>query len=74
LSLLPVAPPVARAAAFSQAFYLLGQIAEAEGMYPHALEYYLYAVTIYYHDAKSAVAAQERADELRKNDPSLFLP
>jgi len=67
-------PAAAVAPAYSQAFYLLGQVAEAEGMYPQALQFYLYTVTIYYHDEKSAAAAQQKADELRKMDSALFLP
>jgi len=67
-------PPPALAPAYSQAFYLLGQVAEAERMNTQALEYYLFCVTTYYHDAKSAAGARQKAADLRKNDPSLFLP
>jgi tetratricopeptide (TPR) repeat protein len=64
----------ATAVAYSQAFFLLGQIAEARQQNSPALEYYLKTVTLFYHDANAARQAQERADFLRKQDPSLTIP
>lgn len=52
--------------AYSQAFYLLGQVQEAQGEYVPALENYLRTVTLFYHDTASVSAAQEKADALRK--------
>ncbi len=60
--------------AYSQTFLLLGQIAEARKQPVLALENYLRATTIYYRDSNAAAKAQERADALRKQDPSLALP
>lgn len=67
-------PAPALAPVYSQAFFLLGQIAEAQGQSAVALESYLRTVTVFYHDTKSAEAAQQRADALRKKDPTLYLP
>lgn len=58
------APEVAQA--YSQAFYLLGQIQEAEKNYPAALENYLRTVTLYYHDAAAVAGAEARAAAIRK--------
>ncbi len=58
------APEVAQA--YSQAFYLLGQILEGEKNYPAALENYLRTVTLYYHDPVSLAGAQARAATLRQ--------
>ncbi len=62
------------AIAYSQAFFLLGQIAEARQQNAPALEYYLKTVTLFHRDANAARQAQERADSLRKQDPSLTIP
>lgn len=51
--------------AYSQTFYLLGQIAESEGKNEEALEHYLRTVTLFYHDAPTVALAQEKADALR---------
>lgn len=56
----------ALAPAYSQAFYLLGQVKEAEEDFAGALQAYLSAVTIFPADRIAAVAAQERADQVRK--------
>jgi len=53
-------------AAYGLAFLLLGQIHEAEGRLPDALESYLRTVTIFHHDAAAAEDAHKRADALRK--------
>jgi len=58
------APEVAQA--YSQAFYLMGQILEGEKNYPEALENYLRTVTLYYHDPVSLAGAQARAAALRQ--------
>lgn len=69
----PLAPSP-DAVAYSQTFLLLGEIAEARSQPVAALENYLRTVTIFYRDANSVQKAQERADALRKQDPSLALP
>jgi len=53
-------------AAYSKAFYLLGQIEETEGNFSDALQDYLRTVTLFYQDRIAVNAAQERADALRK--------
>lgn len=58
--------PRANAVAYSQTFYALGQIKEAEGDHQGALEDYLRTVTLFYHDPAAVSAAQERADAIRK--------
>jgi tetratricopeptide (TPR) repeat protein len=58
--------PRSHAFAFSQAFYILGQVKESEGNVTGALEDYLRTVTIFHHDPAAVSAAQERADALRK--------
>ena len=55
------------APAYSQTFYLLGQINEAEKDYVGALENYLHTVTLFFHDQAATSAAKERADALRKD-------
>ncbi len=50
--------------AYSQAFYALGMIKEAEKNLPGALEDYLRTVTLFYHDPAALGLAQERADAL----------
>lgn len=59
-------PPANLTTTYSQAFYLLGQVNEAENDYPAALENYLRTVTLFYHDNTAAAAAQQRADALRE--------
>jgi len=59
-----VSPEVA--AVYSKAFYLLGQVEEAQGDLPASLQDYLRTVTWFYNDRSSVAAAQERADSLRK--------
>lgn len=54
------------APAYSQAFFLMGQVNEAEQDYPAALENYLRTVTIFYQDSSSVAAAQKSADALRE--------
>ncbi|MEI6351953.1 MAG: hypothetical protein WCP06_12705 [Verrucomicrobiota bacterium] len=55
------------ASAYSQTFYLLGQINEAEKEYVPALENYLRTVTLFFNDPAATSAAKERADALRKD-------
>jgi len=57
----------AESAAFGQAYFTLGNIAEKENQPSEALEHYLRTVTIFYADQATAARAQERADALRKN-------
>jgi len=59
-------PAPAAAASYSQAFFTLGQIQEAEQDYVSALENYLRTVTLFYHDKVAVAGAKERADALRK--------
>ena len=66
--------PAQVAAAYSKAFYLLGQIKEAEKDYPGALEAYLRTATLFCQDTATAKVAQERADALRKEQPSVTVP
>ena len=61
------------ALAYSQAFFILGQVKEAEGNRVGALEDYLRTVTIFHHDPSAVTAAQERADALRK-DRTVVVP
>jgi predicted Zn-dependent protease len=58
--------PLGAGSAYSQTFYLLGQIEESEKNYPAALQDYLRTVTLFYDDRSSLLAAQEKADALRK--------
>ncbi len=57
----------AESAAFGQAYFTLGNIAEKENKPAEALEDYLRTVTIFYADRAITARAQERADTLRKN-------
>ncbi len=56
----------ATALAYSQAFYLMGQVQESEGELVPALENYLRTATLFRQDRAAAAAAQARADALRK--------
>lgn len=58
--------PADTASAYSKAFYLLGQIEEAQGDYSNALQDYLRTVTLFPNDRVAVAAAQEKADALRK--------
>jgi len=58
--------PKALGPAYSQAFYVSGQVKEAAGDYPGALEDYLRTVTIFYHDRVAVSGAQDRANAIRK--------
>lgn len=58
---------------FGQVFYLLGQIDEAQGNYPGALENYLRTVAIFPGSATATEAALERANQLR-NEHNLIVP
>ena len=62
------------APAYSQAFFLLGQIAEAQAQPEVALENYLLTVTLFHEDHGAVKAAQEKANALRKKDPTLTVP
>ena len=59
-------PAAALAAAYSQAFYLMGQINENAQDYPAALESYLRTVTLFPADNAAVLGARERAAALRK--------
>jgi tetratricopeptide (TPR) repeat protein len=59
-------PPNQSRLAYSQSFYLLGQVKEAQGDFAGALEDYLRTVTIFPYDRVAAASARERADALRK--------
>jgi tetratricopeptide (TPR) repeat protein len=59
-------PAAAVASAYSQAFYILAQVEEAQGDYSAALQNYLRTVTIFHHDSAAAAGAKEKADALRK--------
>ncbi len=67
-------PPLAMANAYSQAFYIMGQIKEAEGDFTAALENYLRTVTLFAQDRAAVAQAQEKADALRKAHPEVFVP
>lgn len=60
--------PRENAFAYSQAFYVMGMINEADGKPQEALENYLRTVTVFYNDPSSRAAAQERADALRSRN------
>jgi tetratricopeptide (TPR) repeat protein len=60
--------------AYSQAFYLLGQVKESDGDFAGALENYLRTVTLFPQDHAAAALAQEKADALRKAHPEVFVP
>jgi tetratricopeptide (TPR) repeat protein len=60
-------------AAYSKAFYLLGQIEESEGNFSDALQDYLRTVTLFYQDHIAVNAAQQKADVLRK-DHNIAVP
>ena len=47
------------APAYSQAFLVSGQVKEAEGNLPGALEDYLRTVTLFYHDRTAVASAQD---------------
>jgi len=64
----------ANAIAYSQAFLVSGQVKEATGNLPGALEDYLRTVTLFYYDRVAVVAAQERADALRAAHPDVTVP
>ena len=67
-------PNPALAPAYSQLFLLLGQIAEAQQQPEVALENYLRTVTLFHEDRNAVAAAQEKANALRKKDPTLTVP
>lgn len=60
------AAPKSFASAYSQAFFVSGQIKEAEGDFRGAMEDYLRTVTLFPGDRLAVSAAQERADAVRK--------
>ena len=62
------------AAAYSEAFLVSGQVKEAAGDFPGALEDYLRTVTLFYQDRVAVSSAQERADALRSTHPGLTVP
>jgi tetratricopeptide (TPR) repeat protein len=66
--------PRSDALAYSQTFYLLGQIKESENDYAGALEDYLRTVTLFPNDRVAAAGAQEKADALRKAHSGLAVP
>jgi len=69
-----IKPNPEHAPAYSHVFLLLGQIAEAQGQPEIALENYLRTVTLFHEDGNAVAAAQEKANTLRKNDPTLTVP
>jgi TolA-binding protein len=60
--------------AYSQAFYLLGQVKENAGDFSAALENYLRTVTLFPQDRAAAAMARDKADALRKAHPEIFVP
>lgn len=60
--------------AYSQGFYLLGQVKESEGDFAAALKNYLKTTTLFYFDRTAVVLAQEKADAIRKAHPEIFIP
>ncbi|MEI9893381.1 MAG: hypothetical protein WDN28_05630 [Chthoniobacter sp.] len=62
------------AVAYSQAFLVSGQVKEATGNLPGALEDYLRTVTLFYYDRVAVASAQERADALRAAHPEVTVP
>jgi tetratricopeptide (TPR) repeat protein len=68
------APSFSNAMAYSQAFYVSGEVKEAEGNFAGALEDYLRTVTIFYQDRAAVSAAQDRADTLRKEHKDVTVP
>ena len=66
--------PKADGASYSQVFYLLGGIKEAEGDFPGALQDYLRTVTLFNQDHPAVSSAQEKADALRKAHSGLVAP
>lgn len=68
------APNPANGLAYSQAFLVSGQVKEAEGNLPGALEDYLRTVTLFYHDQTAVISAQERADALRAAHKEVTVP
>ena len=67
-------PNPAYASSYSQTFFILGQIAEAQSQPEVALENYLRTITLFCGDRSAAAAAQEKANALRKKDPNLAVP
>jgi tetratricopeptide (TPR) repeat protein len=64
----------ANALVYSQAFLVSGQIKEAAGDFPGALEDYLRTVTLFYHDRSAVASAQEKADALRAAHKGVTVP
>lgn len=62
------------AAAYGQAFYVLGQIQERAGDFQGALEDYLRTTTLFYQDGATAARAQQDADRLRTAHKDLVVP
>ena len=65
---------IANALAYSQAFLVSGQVKEAEGNLPGALEDYLRTVTLFYHDRSAVASAQDRANALREAHKDVTVP
>jgi hypothetical protein len=64
----------ANALAYSQAFLVSGEVKEATGNLPGALEDYLRTVTLFYYDRVAVSTAQEHADALRAAHPDIAVP
>ena len=64
-------PPDEAGALIGRAFYVSGEIKEATGDLPGALEDYLRTVTIFTQDRVAVATAQERADALRKDQGAI---
>ena len=62
------------AAAYGQAFFLLGQLEEQQGNPQGALQDYLRTVTLFYQDEPVAARAQKNADTLRATHKDLSAP
>jgi hypothetical protein len=60
--------------AYSQAFLVSGQVKEADGDLPGALEDYLRTVTIFYLDKSAVASAQDRANALREAHKDVVVP
>ncbi len=69
-----VSAATATEVAYSQAFFVSGQIKEAAGNFQGALEDYLRTVTLFYYDRVAVASAQEHADALRAAHPDLTVP
>ncbi len=70
----PALVSAAEGAAYGQAFYVLGRLADQAHDYPEALADYLRTVTVFYQDAAVAADAEASAEALRKAHPGVTVP